>query len=118
MVATDDIGTQVARLLAKGWSGRKVVEMGSRISSDDLARAMGEVLGRPVQARAVPREQWTASLEARGMPARFIEPYLEMEDGYNSGWIDFGVPGAEPVSGTTTPAQVFAQASEARPRTE
>ena len=114
MVATDDIGSQVARLLVDGWSGRKLVELGSRISSDDLARAMGEVLGRPVQARAVPREQWTASLEARGMPAGFIEPYLEMEDGYNSGWIDFGVPGAEQVSGTTGPAQVFGQARKAQ----
>ena len=31
-------------------------------------------------------------------------------DGFNSGWIAFGVPGTEPVAGTTTAAQVFAQA--------
>ncbi len=37
-------------------------------------------------------------------------PYEEMMDSINSGWIDFGVPGAEHVPGTTTPAQVFGRA--------
>ena len=96
-----------------GWQGKRIVEIGSRISPDDLARAMSEVCGRPVQARAIPRERWTASLEAQGFPPRAIGPE-GMVDGFNSGWIDFGVPGAEPVAGTTTPAQVFAQASETR----
>jgi NAD(P)H dehydrogenase (quinone) len=101
--------------LVGGWQGKRIVEIGSRISPDDLARAMSEVCGcgRPVQARAIPRERWTASLEAQGFPPRAIGPE-GMVDGFNSGWIDFGVPGAEPVAGTTTPAQVFAQASEAR----
>lgn len=47
-----------------------------------------------------------------------IGPYLEMEEDYNSRWIDFGVPGSERVLGMTTPAhvfgQVFAQARAAR----
>ncbi|MEJ7811745.1 MAG: NmrA family NAD(P)-binding protein [Gemmatimonadaceae bacterium] len=113
MVATADIGKEVARLLVGGWSGKKIVELGSRTSPDDLARAMSEVLGRPVQARAVPREQWTASLEAQGLPPRASAPFQEMVDSYNSGWIDFGVPGTEPVAGTVTPAQVFEQARKA-----
>ena len=34
---------------------------------------------------------------------------------FNSGWIDFGVPGTGPVAGPITPVQVFfAQASKAR----
>jgi hypothetical protein len=33
-----------------------------------------------------------------------------MLDAFNSGWIDFGVPGTEPVAGTLTPAEVFAAA--------
>jgi len=110
MIATADIGNEVARLLVGGWSGKKIVELGSPVSPDDLARAMGEVLGREVQARAIPREQWAATLEAQGIPPGFIRPYTEMEDAFNSGWIDFGVPGAEPLTGTTTPAQVFARA--------
>ncbi len=113
MAATEDIGTEIARLLVGDWSGKKIVELGSPTSPDDLARAMAEVLGREVTARAIPREQWEATLETQGTPPGFIRPYLEMEDAYNSGWIGSGVPGTESVAGTTTPAQVFAQATQA-----
>ena len=113
MIATADIGAEVARLLAGGWEGKKIVELGSPVSPDDLAGAMGEALGRPVRAQAIPREQWAATLEAFGMPPGTTGPYEEMLDGSNSGWIDFGVPGTEPVAGTTTAAQVFAQANKA-----
>jgi len=113
MIATADIGAEVARLLAGGWDGRKIVEIGSPVSPDDLARAMGEALGKPVTAQAIPRAQWTASLEAFGMAPGTTGLYEEMLDGFNSGWIAFGVPGTEPVAGTTTAAQVFAQARRA-----
>jgi uncharacterized protein YbjT (DUF2867 family) len=112
MIATADIGREIAQLLAGGWSGRKIVELGSRISPDDVARAMSEVLGRPVQARPIPREQWAASLEAQGMAPGTTGLFEEMEDALNSGWIDFGVLGTEPVAATITPAQVFAQAKK------
>ena len=113
MTATTDIGAQVARLLVGGWNGKKIVEIGSRISPDDLARALGEVLGRPVQARAVPREHWAAALQGMGLPPGSTGPYEEMMDGVNSGWIDFGVAGTESVAGTTTPVQVFGKAKKA-----
>ena len=113
MIATADIGREVARLLVVGWSGKKIVELGSQVSPDDLARAMGEALGRSVQARPIPRERWGATLGAMGLPENKTGPWEEMQDGFNSGWIDFGVPGTEPVAGTTTPAEVFAQAREA-----
>jgi len=113
MIATADIGNEIARLLVGGWSGKKIVELGSRWSPDDLARAMSEVLGRPVQARPIPREQWAARLGALGLPPGQTHPYEEMQDGFNAGWIDFGVPGTEPVAATVTPAQFFAQARKA-----
>ena len=113
MIATEDIGKEVARRLAAGWSGRKIVELGSPISPDDLARAMGQVLGRQVQARSIPRAQWSAALEAMGIPHSGTAAFEEMEDGFNSGWIDFGVPGTEPVASTLTPAQFFAQVRKA-----
>lgn len=116
MVASADIGAEVARLLVGDWNGRRIVELGSRHSPDDLARAMGEAVGRPVEARAVPRDRWAATLEAQGFPARGAELYAEMVDGYNKGWIDFGVPGTEPVAGTVRPAEVFARARQARNR--
>lgn len=112
MIATADIGAEVARLLVGGWEGKKIVEIGSPVSADDLARAMGEVLGRPVQAQAIPRERWAATLEMFGLAPGTTGLYEEMLDGFNSGWIAFGIPGTEPVPGTTTPAQVFAQAGK------
>lgn len=113
MVATADIGQTIAQLLVSGWTGKQVVELGSPVSPDDLARAMGEVLGRPVQAQAVPRERWTATFESFGMLPGTTGPYEEMIDGFNSGWIHFGVPGTEPIAGQVTAAQVFAQARPA-----
>jgi uncharacterized protein YbjT (DUF2867 family) len=114
MVAAEDIGHEVARLLTGGWSGRKIVELGSPMSPDDLARAMGEVLGRPVTARSIPRAQWAAHLESHGMAPGTTGAFEEMEDGVNSGWIASGVPGTEPVAATVTPAQFFAKARAAR----
>lgn len=117
MIASEDIGKEVARRLVAGqsgnWSGKKIVELGSLVSPDDLASALGLVLGRQVQARSIPRDQWTASLEAQGMPPGFIAPFEEMEDGINSGWINFGSAGAERVAGTITPAQFFEKAKSA-----
>lgn len=113
IIAAADIGREVARLLVEGWSGRKVVELGSPVSPDEIARAMGRALGRSVQARPIPRERWAATLGAMGLPEDKIGNWEEMQDGFNSGWISFGVPGTEPVAGTTTPAEVFAQARKA-----
>ncbi len=109
MIATDDIGKEAARLLVEGWSGKKVVELGSPISADDLAKAMGEVLGRTVRAEAVPRAQWRATLASFGMTSG-TEAFEEMTDAMNSGWIAFGVEGTEKVAGTSTPVEVFRSA--------
>ena len=114
MIATADIGAEVARLLVAGWEGKKIVELGSPVSADDLARAMGEALGRPVQAQAIPRERWAATLESFGLPPGQTGLYEEMMDGFNSGWIHFGVPGTEPVAGTTPAAQFFTEVKEAQ----
>jgi uncharacterized protein YbjT (DUF2867 family) len=114
MIATADIGAEVARWLTAHWSGQKVVELGTPVTPDEIAQAMSEVLGTPVRARAIPREQWAARLGAMGLPADKITPWEEMQDGFNSGWIDFGLPGTESVAGTLSPAQVFAQARAAQ----
>ncbi len=114
MIATADIGAEVARLLITGWEGKKIVEIGSPVSANELAEAMGQALGQPVTAQAIPREQWAATLEAFGLPPGRTGLYEEMMDGCNSGWIAFGAPGAESVAGTTTPAQFFAQARSAQ----
>jgi hypothetical protein len=43
------------------------------------------------------------------MPEGRTEPRAEMVDGFNSGWIHFGVPGSERVTGTTSLTSVIAK---------
>ena len=112
MTATADTGAQIATLLTSDWTGRKVVEVGDRYSPNDLAEALSAVLDRDVAARSTPRKQWATSLSRMNVPAKSVAFYEEMMDGINSGWINHGVPGAEHVAGTTTPAQFFARMRE------
>lgn len=109
MVATKDIGAEVAKLLTGDWSGRKIVELGSLVTPAALAAEMGAAVGREVKAVAVPRERWAATFEQFGMPAGSTGPYEEMLDGVNSGWIGFTGEG-ERVEGTTAAREVFAAA--------
>ena len=113
MIATTDIGDEAAKLLTTHWSGRRIIELGSMKSADDLASELGEVLGREVKAQAVPRDQWAATLQHMGMPKGSTWAYEEMIEGVNSGWIGFGVDGTESVEGTTSAQQVFAAAKAA-----
>ena len=117
MVATEDLGAEVARLLTTDWTGKRVIEVGSMRSSDELAAELGEVLGVEVKAQSVPREAWTGALGQMGLPSEHAWAYEEMMDGVNSGWINFGVAGNERVEGTTTAKQVFQAAKSGQPKT-
>ncbi len=112
MIATEDIGAEVAKLLTTNWTGKRYIELGSSVSVDELAAELGEVLGREVKAQAVPREAWAGALEGMGLPKGQTWAYEEMIDGVNSGWIEFGVEGTERVEGTTSAKQVFAAAKQ------
>ncbi len=114
MVATEDIGAEVAKLLTGTWTGKQVIELGSMVSSDELATALGEVLARDVKAQAVPREAWSDTLQHMGIPKDATWAFEEMVEGVNSGWIHFGVPNTQRVEGTTSAKQVYASASTAK----
>lgn len=109
MVASRDIGHEVARWLTTDWSDQPIIELGSRYSPDDLARAMSEALDSEVKARPIPRDTWTQTLSRMGLPPEKIGQWEEMQDGFNSGWIDFNVPDTQSVAGTTTPVEVFSR---------
>ncbi|MGA2341388.1 MAG: NmrA family transcriptional regulator, partial [Terracidiphilus sp.] len=106
MIATEDIGAEVASLLTTEWTGKRFIELGSLVSADDLAAGLGHALGRDVKAQAIPREQM-------GMPAGSTWAFEEMVDGVNSGWIGLGVEGTERIEGTTSARDVFAAAAAA-----
>ena len=114
MVATDDIGAEVAALLTgPTWSGQRVIELGSMVSADDVATQLGEVLKVDVKAFAVPRAGWPAAFEQLGIPKGQTGPAEAMFDAVNSGWMDLGVEGTEHVPGATSARDVFAAAQQA-----
>jgi uncharacterized protein YbjT (DUF2867 family) len=114
MVATNDIGAEVATLLTEpAWSGQRVVELGSMVSADEVAEQLGEVLNLDVKAFAVPRAGWADALEQFGIPKGHTGPAEEMFEAVNAGWMDLGVEGTERVAGTTSARDVFAAAQNA-----
>ena len=109
MVATNDIGAEVARLLTgPAWLGRRIVELGSMVSADDVAAQLAEVMRRDVKAFAVPRAGWPAAFEQFGIPKGQTGPAEAMFEAVNAGWMDIGVEGTEHIVGTTTALDVFA----------
>lgn len=114
MVATNDIGAEVATLLTgPAWSGQRVVEMGSMVSADEVAAQLGDVLNRDVKAFAVPRAGWAEAFEQSGIPKGHTGPAEEMFEAVNAGWMDLGVEGTEHVAGTTSARAVFEAAQNA-----
>ncbi|CAE6705817.1 NmrA family NAD(P)-binding protein [Paraburkholderia nemoris] len=111
MVATNDIGAEVAALLTgPAWSGHRAIEFGSMVSADEVATQLGEVLKVDVNAFAVPRAGWPAAFEQLGVPKGQTGPAEAMYDAVNSGWMDLGVEGTEHVPGATSARDVFAAA--------
>src|SRR6204780_713936 len=69
MVATHDIGAEIATLLTgPAWSGQRAVELGSMVTADEVAGQLGEVLNLDVKAFAVPRAGWAEAFEKLGIP--------------------------------------------------
>ena len=114
MVATNDIGAEVAKLLTgPAWSGYRVIELGSMVSADEVAKQLGEVLKLDVKAFAVPRAGWAGAFEQFGVPKGQTGAAEQMFESVNAGWMDLGVEGTEHVAGTTSAREVFAAAQEA-----
>ena len=111
LVATADIGKAGADVLRQEWTGTRYIEVAGpeQYSPNDIAGAFSKALGRSVEAVAVPREKWTEFFLGQGMPKGRTEPRAEMVDGFNSGWIHFGVPGTEHIKGPTGLTSVIAK---------
>jgi uncharacterized protein YbjT (DUF2867 family) len=90
MVATADIGRMAADLLQETWSGSRVVEFEGpwRVTPDEIAATLADLLGRPVRMAAVPRDNWESLFKSQGM--QNPTPRIRMLDGFNQGWIEFG----------------------------
>jgi uncharacterized protein YbjT (DUF2867 family) len=114
MVASDDIGAEVAALLTgPAWSGHRIIELGSMVSADEVAAQLGEVLKLDVKAFALPRAAWADAFQQFGVPKGQTGAAEEMFESINAGWMDLGVTGMEHVAGTTSARDVFATAQNA-----
>ena len=114
MVASDDIGAEVATLLTGlAWSGQRVIELGSMVSADEVAAQLGEVLKLDVKAFALPRAAWADALEQFGVPKGHTGAAEELYEGVNAGSMDLGVTGTEHVAGKTSARDVFTVAQNA-----
>jgi uncharacterized protein YbjT (DUF2867 family) len=107
MVATRDVADVAARLLQEEWKGRRVVELEGqeRVSPNDIAAALGLILGRDVQVQPVARSTWEALFRSQGM--QNPGPRMRMLDGFNEGWIAFENGTASVTKGSTNLAKVL-----------
>jgi uncharacterized protein YbjT (DUF2867 family) len=111
MVATNDIGGEIASLLSgPAWLGRRIIELGSMVSADEVAAQLGEVMQREVKAVAVPRANWPDTFEQFGIPKGKSAPAETMYEAVNAGGMDLGGVGTEHVPGATSARDVFAAA--------
>jgi len=100
MIATADIGVLAAQLLQQQWTGRRVVELEGphRVSPNDIAQALADILQRDVSVQLVPRDTWEPMFREQG--AKNPLPRMRMIDGFNEGWICF--EGNDVVKGQTS----------------
>jgi uncharacterized protein YbjT (DUF2867 family) len=111
-VGSMDIGSEVVKLLLGEWTGKKIVELGSTTTANQMAAALSRVIGRDVQAQGIPRQAWAETLQQFGLPPGFTGPYEQMMESINNGWIAFGQPGTETVPATQTTEEFFAKVNK------
>ena len=59
-----------------------------RYSATDVARTLGEIAGREIIARELPRQEWVPALVGGGISASYAELVAAMFDAHNAGRID------------------------------
>jgi NAD(P)H dehydrogenase (quinone) len=89
MVATADIGRVASELLLEAWEGHRVVELEGprRVTPNEIAKTLADLLKHPVRMEAVPHEKWEALFKSQGMKNPTAR--IRMLDGFNEGWIEF-----------------------------
>lgn len=115
-VAARDVGLAAAALLqdeAPTPTSRVVsIEGPRRVSALDVAGALGDVFDRHIEARAVPREEWTPLLQRAGLSARHARLIVDLYDAQNLGRIDVQAGATERRFGTTTIEEVLGELAQ------
>jgi NAD(P)H dehydrogenase (quinone) len=110
MVATEDIGQIAADVLQREPNGKYVVEVAHlrAYSANDVARSMTSIVGRPVTAVVIPRDERVGVYRSWGLSEGSAREMSAMIDGFNSGWIHFE-GGAVERADTLTPLEISLQ---------
>jgi len=88
MVATRDIGLLAAELLLDATS-RGVVELGAGLRYAEIARVLGELLGKPVRVEEVALDAIAPTIAGFGFNADLTNAYVELITGIRSGALAF-----------------------------
>jgi uncharacterized protein YbjT (DUF2867 family) len=89
MPSTRDVGATAAAALLDPPAATRIVGLAGPedVSPADVAAALAQILGKPVQAVPVPAPEREGALEAAGLPARTAALYAEMCNAVDSGFI-------------------------------
>jgi uncharacterized protein YbjT (DUF2867 family) len=95
-VCARDIGEAAARALTAPGEGTRVVELAGQQdwSVEDVAAALGALLGKPVKAVSAPVEAAEAGLAQAGVPKEMARLYAEMYRGIAAGLVAYERPQA------------------------
>ncbi|ACT92236.1 NmrA family NAD(P)-binding protein [Dyadobacter fermentans] len=87
MICPSDVGHFAADVLLNDDRDRTIYEVSgpASYSSDDVAEAFEEVLGKKVKAQQIPRDQWAGTLQSIGFSKDGIRNFIEMTDAVISG---------------------------------
>ncbi|GGP17708.1 NmrA family NAD(P)-binding protein [Silvimonas iriomotensis] len=117
-VSAHDVGLAAASLLQQDRSGHatRIISMEGpqRVSVQDVADTLADLLGKPVKPWAMPREEWAARLSGIGYSADNAQLLIDLYDTHNAGGIE-AEAGSERLYGEsplrTVLAGLLAQAS-------
>ncbi|HEY8607927.1 MAG TPA: NAD(P)H-binding protein [Noviherbaspirillum sp.] len=89
MASTADIGRTAAELLLETPGGHRVVELqgARRYAARDVASALADVLGKPLDVVYPPRTEWNGILAGAGLSDAGAAQMAELVDGINAGRI-------------------------------
>ncbi len=103
-VSTMDIGRLAAECLLDPHEGERIINLlGPKdYSPRRIAEALGSILGKPVEAVPIPRDELLPALADGGFGADYAERVVELYDALNSGLISFEPEVGETRRGATT----------------
>lgn len=103
VVATRDVGIEVAKRLQEKWQGKRIIELEGpeHFTTAQLVSTIGKVLGKQVQLVTNPEEQCVATMQATGSAENTALWFAELIHALNSRLVHFN-DSFERVKGSTT----------------